>query len=132
MTFMNLQFCDLVRNFLTRYTSFFNINNVLWNMVKMDLKTKTRVLVEFFGAIIYSYLREFFVYWNSVNIKSICMLPIFTSWSFSVLLNSILRPLSDWKDCCCPLFVSADASSISTEPSRPGILLMIRVSNLEC
>ena len=39
-------------------------------MVKMDLKTKTRVLVEFFGAIIYSYLREFFVYWNSVNIKS--------------------------------------------------------------
>ena len=132
MSSIKLQFGDLVGNFLARSTSFFNINNVLWNMVKMDLKTKTRVLVEFFGAIIYSYLREFFVYWNSVNIKSICMLPIFTSWSFSVLLNSILRPLSDWKDCCCPLFVSTDTSSISTKPSRPGIFLMIGLTNLEC
>ena len=59
MSLIKLQFRDLVRNFLTRPTSFFNINNVLWNMVKMDLKTKPRVLVELFGAIIYSYLRDF-------------------------------------------------------------------------
>ena len=132
MPLIKLQFGDLVRNFLARPTSFFNINNVLWNMAKMDIKTEPTIFVGFFWAIIYSYLRKFFIYWNSVNMKSICMLPIFTSWSFSVLLNSTLRPLSDWKDCCCPLFVSADASSISTKPSRPGILLMIRVSNLEC
>ena len=132
MSLIKLQFGNLVGNFLARSASFFNINNVLWNMVKMNLKIKPIVMVGLFGAIIYSYLRKFLIYWNSVIMKSICMLPIFTSWSFSVLLNSTLRPLSDWKDCCCPLFVSANASSISTKPSRPGILLMIRVSNLEC
>ena len=132
MSLIKLQFCDLVRNFLARPTSFFNINNVLWNMAKMDIKTEPTILVGFFWAIIYSYLREFFVYWNSVNIKSICMLPIFTSWSFSVLLNSILRPFSEGKDCFFLLFVSTDASSISTKPSRFGIVHMIWVWKLDC
>ena len=132
MPLIKLQFGDLVRNFLARPTSFFNINNVLWNMAKMDIKTEPTIFVGFFWAIIYSYLRKFFIYWNSVNMKSICLLPIFTSWSFSVLLNFILRPLSEWKDCCCLLFVSTDASSIRTNPSRPGLVLMIWVSNLEC
>ena len=132
MSLIKLQFGNLVGNFLARSASFFNINNVLWNMVKMNLKIKPTVLVRLFGAIIYSYLRKFFIYWNSVNMKSICMLPIFTSWSFSVLLNSILRPLSELKDCCCPLLVSTNASSIRTKPSRPGIFLMIGLTNLEC
>ena len=99
---------------------------------KNVFKIKTYNIERIFGAKIYSYIRKSFINGNSVNMKSICMRPIFTPWSFSTFLNSILRALSEWKDCCCLLFVSADASNIRAKPSRPGLVLMIWVSNLEC
>ena len=64
-----------------------------------------------------------------LNLNIMCMLVKFTSWSFSVLSNSIL---SIWRDCSWLLFVSTDTSSISTKPTRPGVVFMIRVPKLEC
>ena len=92
-----------------------------------------KLLIEIFEVIISSL--ENFNNWNSVfvcvclNSNIMCTLLKFTSWSFSVLLNSIL---SVWRDCSWLLFVSTDTSSISTKPTRPVVVHMIRVSKLEC